>query len=74
MELKGGRQTSLSFSIAKKIRSIEPTRGLTQRSAALASWLSADELDQHRTFVGQSCGRALWSTYAPRANEGGENR
>src|SRR5208337_4821061 len=41
MELKGGRQTSLSFSIAKKTRPIEPVRGLTQRSELLASYLSA---------------------------------
>jgi DNA polymerase-3 subunit epsilon len=64
MELKGGRQTSLSFSTAKEVRRMRPVRTLATRRQSCPSYLTSDEADGHGAFVEKNCGRSLWLNYA----------
>lgn len=69
MELQGGRQTSLSFSIHKETRKLAPVRGLTRRTEPLGPFATGAELSEHGRFVEKLSGGSLWSSYrtAPQA-------
>ena len=69
MELKGGRQTSLSFSTAKEVRRLGPVRTSAAHRRTGPSCLARDEVERHRAFVTQKCGAALWLKYAPASKE-----
>jgi DNA polymerase III subunit epsilon len=64
IELKGGRQTSLTFSSSKEARLIKPIRGLGERRNPLPSYVDTDDVDRHAIFVEKTCGRSLWFRYA----------
>jgi DNA polymerase-3 subunit epsilon len=66
LELKVGRQSSLTFSAQKEIRKIDHSGLLTSRSAALVSTLSTDEIAGHEKLVEKMNGRSLWTKYGPR--------
>jgi DNA polymerase-3 subunit epsilon len=63
MELKGGRQTSLTFSIQKEIPKVELAKAPTLRAVLLEPRLTKVDLADHLRFV-QTLGEgALWSKY-----------
>ncbi len=65
MELKGGRQTSLSFSVHKEKRIFAPIQALARRTEPLGPFVSADEMTGHARFVEKLNGGSLWSNYRP---------
>lgn len=69
MELQGGRQTSLSFSILKQTPKLAPARGRTHRSEPLDLFVTDDDLREHGRFVEKLSSGSLWLTYraAPKA-------
>jgi DNA polymerase-3 subunit epsilon len=69
MELKGGRQTSLSFSTTSEVRRIRPVRTSAPRKANGPSYLTPAEAKEHEAFVEKNCGRSLWVNYAPVSKE-----
>lgn len=71
MELKGGRQTSLSFAIAKELRRLGPVRTSAPRRPTCRSWLTPDEIERHTAFVDTKCHHSLWSNYPAPAKEPG---
>jgi DNA polymerase-3 subunit epsilon len=65
LELKIGRQSSLSFTVHREIRKVQ-RHGLTKfRPTTLSAQLDESEIDDHSVFVAALSGRALWSKYAP---------
>jgi DNA polymerase-3 subunit epsilon len=69
MELKGGRQTSLSFSTAKEARRLGPVRTQAPHRRNGPCCLAPDDVERHRAFITQKCGAALWLHYAPASKE-----
>ncbi len=63
MELKGGRQTSLTFSIQKEIQKVTCAKAPTFRIEQLEARLTNDDLADHLRFVETLGGKALWSGY-----------
>ncbi len=64
IELKGGRQTSLTLSSSKEARRIKPVRGLGERRNRLPPYLNFDDVQRHAMFVEKTSGWSLWSCYA----------
>ena len=63
MELKGGRQTSLTFAIHKEILKIAPATAPAQRGESLEGRLTIDDMTDHSRFVGTLGGGSMWSRY-----------
>jgi DNA polymerase-3 subunit epsilon len=64
MELTGGRQASMTFSIQKEIRKLAPTKAPTFRAKPTGERLTNEEMVGHFKFVEESLGeRALWGDY-----------
>jgi DNA polymerase-3 subunit epsilon len=66
LELKCGRQKSLSFSVQKEARKIEHTGLKTIRIETVQYVIVADELSMHQKFIGNWNGKALWELYDPK--------
>ncbi len=67
LELKCGRQKSLSFSIQKVARRIEHNGLQTLRHRPLTPEIDHEEALKHEHFIRTWKGQALWSIYAPGA-------
>ena len=63
MELKGGRQTSLTFSIQKEIQRLAPAKAPRRRTKKLDGRLTNRDLADHFTFVETLGVGALWLNY-----------
>jgi hypothetical protein len=63
MELKGGRQTSLSFSTSEEKQIAKLIIGMTHRREPLASLVMPDDVTGHGEFVEKLGGAALWLSY-----------
>ncbi|WP_294535597.1 DNA polymerase III subunit epsilon [uncultured Rhodoblastus sp.] len=68
MELKGGRQTSLSFATGRDAPRLRPVTRLAPRRETWPSYLTDDEVERHQAFVEKKCCRSLWLHYAPAQN------
>jgi len=66
LELKCGRQKSLSFSVQKEARKIEHGGLQTIRIKTLIPEVNADEVLRHQEYIGIWNGKALWEEYAPK--------
>jgi len=66
LELKCGRQKSLSFSVQKEARKIEHGGLQTIRIKTLIPEVTADEVLRHQEYIGIWNGKALWEEYAPK--------
>ncbi|HEY5138572.1 MAG TPA: DNA polymerase III subunit epsilon, partial [Methylococcales bacterium] len=66
LELKCGRQKSLSFSVQKEVRKIEHGGLQTIRIKTLIPEVAADEVMRHQEYIGIWNGKALWEEYAPK--------
>jgi DNA polymerase-3 subunit epsilon len=63
MELKGGRQTSLSFSTAREVRRLHPVPTPPPRRQSFPSYLTSDDVERHKAFVEKKFTRSLWLNY-----------
>jgi DNA polymerase III subunit epsilon len=66
LELKCGRQKSLSFSVQKEARKIEHGGLQTIRIKTLIPGVTADEVMMHQEYIEIWNGKALWEEYAPK--------
>ena len=66
LELKCGRQKSLSFSVQKEARKIEHIGLQTIRIPTLFYEINSDEDMKHQEYIGNWYGEALWRAYAPK--------
>ena len=64
LELKCGRQKSLSFSVQKEKRKIEHVGLQTIRVQTLIHEITSDEDVKHRAYIENWNGKALWGAYA----------
>jgi DNA polymerase-3 subunit epsilon len=64
LELKCGRQKSLSFSVQKEARKIEHVGLQTIRVKNLIHEITSDEDVKHRAYIENWNGKALWGAYA----------
>ena len=64
LELKCGRQKSLSFSVQKEKRKIEHVGLQTIRVETLIHEITSDEDVKHRAYIENWNGKALWGAYA----------
>ena len=64
LELKCGRQKSLSFSVQKEARKIERGGLQTIRMKTLINEITSDELMKHQKYIGNWNGKAVWEEYA----------
>ena len=64
LELKCGRQKSLSFSVQKEARKIEHVGLQTIRVQTLIHEITLDEDLKHRAYIGNWNGKALWGEYS----------
>ena len=64
LELKCGRQKSLSFSVQKEARKIEHVGLQTIRVKTLIHEITSDEDVKHRAYIENWNGKALWGAFA----------
>ncbi len=64
LELKVGRQKSLSFTIQREVRKTERVGLLEDRLVGLAPLLVGDEIAEHDALVEKMPGLPLWTRYA----------
>jgi DNA polymerase III subunit epsilon len=68
LELKCGRQKSLSFSVQKEARKLDHAGLLTIRMQSLIHELNFDDDLRHQEYIGSWNGKALWEAYGPKTN------
>jgi len=68
LELKCGRQKSLSFSVQKEARRIEHVGLQTIRLKTLIKVINDNEYIKHQEYIENWKGTPLWRAYAPKAN------
>ena len=67
LELKCGRQKSLSFHIQKEVHKIEHVGLQSIRLKPLINETTSDEDMSHREYIGNWNGKSLWRAYLPKA-------